>query len=361
MSRYHWAFVGFISIGLIIAISTTSDIKVIESEMNPTATKISNTTPNISTPKSTQVVPNTQSTSKQTTAAEQNSQLINPIDRLMARSQKTELHQSVISEHKNFKRYPPENHRFETPEQDPVTQRYAVDERSTINEDHTFGLTIWSDQKFYLQGDSVNVYAYVQNKDGQKLQAEYEAFLVFNNQTLAPVDFIDEDKDGTYQGVIDLSQIQSGTFQPGIYKVLITTPQHNITDAITFTLSQPDIGLTGDMRDFVSEEGHLTIEIEVEVSSSQPFYFQASLYSVTGVPIGVTQASHTLAPGKHWVPLTYSGLMVRDSNESGPYVLQQVSLAKVTMPMQRAPALYPEYQTEPYGLDEFSNTPYEQN
>ena len=46
--------------------------------------------------------------------------------------------------------------------------------------------------------------------------------------------------------------------------------------------------------------------------------------------------------------------MIQDAQENGPYVLQQVSLAKVTMPMQRAPLLENQYTTSSYRLEEFA-------
>ena len=284
-----------------------------------------------------------------------------PFARLALREVKTELHQAVLEERKHFKRYPPENHRFESPEQDPVTQRYAVDERSTFNEDHTLGLTVWSDQKYYLHGDQVSVYAQVVDPDGNRLSTQFESTLIYDGNSISPVMMTDEDSDGIYQGVVDLSRIEDHVYEPGIYKVLIQANNHNLTDAITYTLSQPDIQLTGEFKDSINSDGHLVVETQIEITSTNRFYIQASLYSTTGVAIGVTQSSHFLESGTHWIPLTYAGLLIQDAQESGPYNLKQVSLAKVTMPMQRAPVLYPEYQTEAYGLDEFSSQPFDED
>jgi hypothetical protein len=130
--------------------------------------------------------------------------------------------------------------------------------------------------------------------------------------------------------------------------------KNDITDAITFTLSQPDIELTGNYKEFINSNGDLIIEAQVKINANAHFYIQASLYSSGSIPIGVTQLSQPLTKGKHWLPLSFSGLMIQDSEESGPYVLKQVSVAKVTMPMQRGPLLEPNFITESYGLSEFS-------
>mgnify|MGYP000314730177 CR=1 FL=1 len=285
---------------------------------------------------------------------------LSPIERIRQISDKNGLQQALVNEHDNFKRYPPQNNRIEQAQQDPISQRYAVDERSTQNEDNTFGITIWSDEKFYLANSTVTVFAFLQDANGQKMDGAFSAQLLdTQHQKIMDLNLQDENNDQIYQANIDLASVKEMKGQTGIYKVVIANSQHQITDALTFTLSKPDISLTGNYHDNITGDGSLLIEAEVEVTSQNRFYVQASLYSATNVPIGITEFAGDLTPGKHWVPLTYAGLMIQDAQESGPYVLEQVSVAKVTMPMQRAPLFKPDYQTESYALDEFSDSPYE--
>lgn len=283
-----------------------------------------------------------------------------PIERIRTITDKTNLQKALVNEHDDFKRYPPQNQRIKEAQQDPISQRYAVDERTTLNDDNTFGMTIWSDQKYYLAQDTVQLFAYLQDANGVKLAGEFSAVLQdVNQQTLMSIKLSDENRDYVYESAFQLNEKLAGSaLSPGIYKVLIHNTQYEIIDALTFTLSKPDISLTGNYHDNITGDGDLLIEAEVEVTLQNRFYVQASLYSATHVPIGVTQFSGDLDVGKHWVPLTYSGLMIKDGDESGPYVLDQISVAKVTMPMQRAPSLKPDYQTESYGLDEFSSDSY---
>lgn len=358
MNRYLWLAISFVSIGALFIVLQPTNVKLIESEQNNLAE--TRPTPIESSTHSIRKDQNIEIQREKSPSYNDSIQAISPIDRLNAREHKTELHRSLLKEHKSYKRYPPENVRFETPSQDPISQRYAIDERSTLNEDKIYGLTIWSERKYNLQGETVNLFAFIQNPDGRKISTQFQSSLIYNSKQIKPVSLTDEDGDGLYQGSINLADIEHHAYQPGIYKILIQASKQNLVDALTFTLSQPDIQLTGKMRDFVTEQGHLSIEVEVEAAQSNRFYFQASLYGLNGEPIGVTQASHTLASGKHWVPLTYAGLMIRDSNEMGPYVLKQISLAKLTMPMQRAPALFPEYQTKDYDLEEFSSLAFEE-
>lgn len=286
------------------------------------------------------------------------------IDRLKAMVSKTELQAAVLHDHDQYQRYPPENYRIESPHQDPITQRYAIDQRTTMTEDHSLGITVWTDQKFYLAGDTIEIYALIENAKGEKLASSLITSVVFQQKEISKKLEFTRQQDATYKASIELTSesenplAQSMMNQPGIYKVLIASPQHELQDAVTFTLSQPDIVLTGNYKDRITSQGDLIIEAEVETFSSQRFYIQASLYSSTQLPVGSSQFSQTLNQGTHWIPLTFAGRLMHDSEESGPYILKQVSLAKVSMPMQRAPAVMPEYQTEAYALSEFSEQTY---
>ena len=282
------------------------------------------------------------------------------MDRLRLASHKTDLQEKTINEYDKFKRYPPQNSAIESIQQDPITQRYDVDERTTMNDDNSMGLTIWSDEKYYVAGNSVAMYAYLQDAQGQKIKGNFSAQLLGSkSNTLLEFTLQDTNNDQVYEASLDLNANHTDDFTPGIYKVIIEESSSDIKDAITFTLSQPDISLTGEFKDQINSDGGLLIEAQVEVTQDNQYYIQASLYSATHVPVGITQLSQSLTTGKHWVALNFSGLMIQDAQESGPYVLQQVSLAKVTMPMQRAPLLEPDFQTDSYALDEFSSERYQ--
>lgn len=264
---------------------------------------------------------------------------------------KTDLQKRVLEEKKRFKRHLSTNTPIESERQDPITQRYAVDERTTLDPDKEVGMTIWSDAKFYLQSDIVNIYARLMDKDQQPQSTEFAAALLQGQRgKIAEVEMIDDDQDKLYQGEIDLTQYD---LSPGIYNVQVVNLEHQVIDDISFTLSRPDIELTGEERSFINDEGHLQWDIEINVSEDSRYYIQGSLYSLTRVAIATSQNSYKLSPGKKTVSLIFDGGLIRESQENGPYVLKKLSLAKVTMPMQRAPLLEPEFQSESYRLEEF--------
>jgi len=275
---------------------------------------------------------------------------LSPIERIKAIQEQTQLHKSVLKDHEQFNRYPEGNAAITDAEHDPIMQRYAVDERTTMSEDKSKGLTIWADKKFYLKEETVTVFAYVQDNEGNKLNAEFKAQLLDSQQHTIRNLVFEATSHAMYQTQIELANIQGGA---GIYKILINSPEHNLTDGVTFTLTQPDIELTGEFKEHINSDGELVFEVQTLVSSRNQYYLQASLYSSTQVAIGASQSSSQLDPGLHWLPLSFSGLMIKDAGESGPYVLKNVSLAKVTIPMMRTPLLQPNFTTDSYGLDEF--------
>lgn len=276
---------------------------------------------------------------------------LSPIERIKAIQEQTQLHKSVLKDHEKFNRYPEGNAAISDAKHDPVMQRYQVDERTTMSEDKSKGLTIWADKKFYLKSDTVTVFAFVQDNEGNKLNATFKAELIDSQQrSISSLEFAPTSH-AMYQTQIELANIQGGA---GIYKILINSPEHNLTDGVTFTLTQPDIELTGEFKEHINEKGELVFEVQALVGASSQYYLQASLYSSTQVAIGASQTSTQLDPGLHWLPLNFSGLMIQDAGEAGPYVLQNVSLAKVTIPMMRAPLLQPGFTSDSYGLDEFN-------
>ena len=278
------------------------------------------------------------------------------INRIQAIQNKTELHQSLIEDNEKFTRYPEYNQVFSTPENDPIVQRYEIDERTTQNKDDTSSLTIWSDKKYYLQGDQATIFASLRDAEGRPIPTQFIGQLIYNEKiSLQTVEFTDKNQDGIYEYSIPLNINAEQKLEAGLYKVLIINNTNKVSDALTFILSKPEIELTGNFQDYLSAKGELLIKAEVTVSEKNRFYFQASLYSANQIPIGSTQVAIELLPGKHWVTLPFDGSMIKDVGESGPFMLKHLSLAKVTLPMQRAPMLQPEYFTKDYALNQFNS------
>jgi len=281
------------------------------------------------------------------------------IERIRAIQDKTEMHQALLKDYDQFKRYPENNQRIHQTEQDPLIKGYAIDERTTVSEDKTAALTVWSDQKYYLRGDLVTVQAYITNDKGTRIPSNYAAQLIFDeSKSIQQLELQDKDGDSIYETSFIADQVNEKDLLAGIYKVLIMSDTSELIDSVAFVLADPEATFTGNYRDSLTSDGSLKIEAEVEVTSKDRFYFQASLYTELGDPIGGNQMTLNLDKGKSWVPFEFYGLMMHDSKVGGPYLLKNLSLARVTMPMQRAPLIHPNYYTQPYELSVFSNQKY---
>ena len=93
-----------------------------------------------------------------------------------------------------------------------------------------------------------------------------------------------------------------------------------------FLYSNPSARLTGRYRDAV-RNGNLVVSAEVEVKETGRFHLSGTLYSLAGDPIGTAQAAANLEPGRHWIRLSFYGLMFHERQVAGPYRLGSVALA----------------------------------
>mgnify|MGYP000241009339 FL=1 len=281
------------------------------------------------------------------------------LDSIKANPEKNSFHDALIKDRQQQNKYPEYNQRIVSIEQDPIERRYEIDERTTQNEEGDRQLTIWTNQKFYLHGDEVTVFAILEDARGIRLKTDFIGQLIYNEtQDLQHFTFKDTDQDGVYEYRFRLDNESHAPLLAGVYKILIVNNTNQMVDAASFTLSQPEAILTGEYRDAISSKGNLIIEAEVDVAKQNRYYLQASLYSSTNDPIGTTQISSDLAPGRQWVALEFDGMMIRDVSEPGPYLLKSISFAKVAFPIQRAPLIYPEFYTQGYSADQFRNTNY---
>ena len=275
--------------------------------------------------------------------------------RILALTNKSDFQQSLLDDQAIHNRYPEHNSQFSNPEFDPLSKRYALDERVSKKEGTHETLTVWSDKKFYQQGDDVQIFAQIKDGAEQAISGDFSAKLIYEeSQLLDEYILTDEDSDKISELFLSAQDIESKQYKSGIYKLLIHSKTLNISDSVVFSISSPDALFTGEYRDSLNDDGDLLVEAQVDVAKEGRFYFQASLYSSPVDAIGSSQHSAELGTGQHWVPLSFDGLMIKDSGEKGPYLLQQISLAKVTMPIQRGPLLQPGYYTQAYDLSQLA-------
>jgi hypothetical protein len=126
-----------------------------------------------------------------------------------------------------------------------------------------------------------------------------------------------------------------------------------------FLLSVPDSRLTGRFRE-EAVGGSLFIEAEVEVERPGRFHLEGSLFSSDGTGIVWAQTAAELDEGRHWMPLEFYGLAIRESGIDGPYVLASAALSTTSeMPNQKNEVLYNAYTTTRYSATQFSDEPFD--
>ncbi len=215
----------------------------------------------------------------------------------------------------------------------------------------------------------VTIYAYLVQNDA-KVDARAIRGMVRNAEgvQLAALEFGDDGKDGdaeandfVYTARLTPASRQQARELKGAQLVDVraeTLAGEERAAGTGFLYSVPLAHLTGRYRDSIAG-GSLVVEAEVAVDQLGRFHLEATLGSSDGKPIGWAQNAMTLEAGTAWIPLTYFGLIFRESNLDGPYVLRSVALSTTgEMPNQKNELVTNAYTTRPYQASAFSDQPY---
>ncbi len=127
-----------------------------------------------------------------------------------------------------------------------------------------------------------------------------------------------------------------------------------------FLYSRPWARLTGAYRDRL-HDGNVVIEAEVEVTRAGRFHLVGTLAALDGRALGSAQNAIALAPGRHWLGLSFYGLMFHERGAAGPYRLASLALRTTgAMPNALAPLAENAHVTRAYALRELRATPFGQ-
>lgn len=107
----------------------------------------------------------------------------------------------------------------------------------------------------------------------------------------------------------------------------------------------------------------LEIAVDVDVDEPGQYFVQALIFGAGGEPIGFAVARPKLGTGRARVPVLFWGLLFREANAPGPYVVRTVTGHRLPEPNEsdRAEMATWEgpYRTRAYGLSDFSDKEYE--
>jgi hypothetical protein len=125
-----------------------------------------------------------------------------------------------------------------------------------------------------------------------------------------------------------------------------------------FLYSRPWARLTGSFRDSL-KGGSVVVAAEVEVTRAGRFHLSGTLADAGRRALGVAQNAVELAPGRHWIELSFFGLMFHERGASGPYRLASVTLATTGAMPNALGALHEDaHVTRAYALSELRATPF---
>lgn len=181
--------------------------------------------------------------------------------------------------------------------------------------------------------------------------------IVYHDDGVAPDERAD---DGVYTALYELApEAVPERAASYLVEVLASLPEGGTrANSSGFLYSNPWARLTGAFRDDV-RDGDLVILAEVEVSRAGRFHLEGTIARPNADPLGWAQAAVELPAGRHWIELSFYGLMFRERGASGPFVLDSVTLATTGgMPNALGPVLERAHRTRAFPVRRFAATPF---
>jgi len=219
-------------------------------------------------------------------------------------------------------------------------------------------LTVWPGKVSFLAGETVELFALVEGAEPVYLRAE---ILTQSGETVALLDY--QPLPAQAQAGARTARIEGlptpELAESYLVQVEALLPDGSLlTTATSFQLSNPGAALTGRYRDRL-EEGNVVIAAQVEVGQAGRFHLIGTLSTPQGEPVGVAQTAVELTPGKHWVDLSFYGLMFHDRGVAGPFVLSSVTLSRTGgMPNALTDVVERAHTTRAYPLSQLRGTPF---
>ena len=277
----------------------------------------------------------------------------------------------MIEELKHLARYPDSS----TPiwgENDTLASEYSVYKNVVTPQTKDappVKLAVWTSKAFYLFPDIPIIQAQITDTREQPLPGKVSALLVRENgQEFGRIQLNDVGSgkdaiagDGIYTGSPEFTLNQEALLA-GNYTVVVHATQFagdtELKTTTGFLWSSPGGLLTGRYRDS-SDGDFLTVEAEVRITTPGRFHLQASLYSLGDRPLAWAQNAGEFKPGTYWIALKYYGLIFRELNADGPYVLKGVALSRTGIePNMKGPLIESAHKTSAYAASQFTNKPF---
>jgi hypothetical protein len=274
---------------------------------------------------------------------------------------------SAAADYRQEARYPDHARALEAGRPDPVRARHTPTR-------HALGgpggepprLEVWSAAVSFQAPEPVDLFAALQGP-GRRAAAITGEVQDAAGRTVGEVTYRDDGVapderagDGVYSARFELPAGEA----PELAEAYLVQVHATLDDgdfrkvAAGFLYTSPWARLTGDFRDRVVD-GDLVVSARVEVARAGRFHLEGTVHTMGGEPVGWAQTAAELAPGVHWLDLSFYGLMFHDRRVSGPVRLGTVALTTAgRMPNGPGQPLLDAHVTRPLRLERLTARPF---
>jgi hypothetical protein len=274
----------------------------------------------------------------------------------------------TAEEYRQLARYPESSRVLPPGSQDPIRAK-RLPTKQTVRGPEGQGpsLTVWASQVSVEVGRPVDLFAELAADGRPALPLEVTGEVANEEGIVAQVVYHDDGRTPDVRaddGVWSVRLVLPAGLEPESAASLMVRVKARLLDgdvreaAGGFLYSNPAAHLTGRYRDAVAG-GNLIVGAEVVVREAGRFHLAGTLYTLQGEPIGTAQAAAQLEPGRHWIALSFYGLMFHDRNVAGPFRLGSLAFSTTSrMPNALNDLVENAFVTRPYRLAVMTARPY---
>ena len=284
------------------------------------------------------------------------------------------LARQTAKEYRDLARYPESSRPLKAGDADPVKAKRTASVQTAPGPDGKGPvLAVWASKVSYEPGQPVELYARLEKlvgKGGSPAKVASLSGEVADGEgaVIARFEYRDDGaggdrkaRDGVYSARVELPKGLGEAPGATSYQVRARArlSDGDLREAFGgFLASRPSAHLTGRYRDEL-RDGDVVVAAEVEVVQGGRFHLAGTLYDADGQGLGVAQGAASLEPGRHWIELTYYGLMFRERQAEGPFRLGSLALATTTsMPNALNDLVENAYLTRRYRLESLRSAPF---